>query len=38
MVNETVSFFIKTLLNKVSNFIPHETVICDDRDSPRINT
>ena len=37
-INERVSFFNKTILNVVSNFIPHETVICDDRDPPLINT
>ena len=31
-INEGVSFFNKTILNEVSNFIPHETIICDDRD------
>ena len=31
-------FFYKTIWNIVSNFIPHETVICDDRDPPWINT
>ena len=31
-------FFNKTILNIVSNFIPHETLICDDRDPPWINT
>ena len=25
-------------MNIVSNFIPHETLICDDRDPPWINT
>ena len=33
-INERVPFFNKTILNIVSNFIPHETVICDDRDPP----
>ena len=33
-VNELVSFFNKIILNIVSNFIPHETVVCDDRDPP----
>ena len=27
-----------SILNIVSNCIPHETVICDDRDPPWINT
>ena len=37
-INEIVSFFNKTILNIVSNFIPHEIIICDDRDPPWINT
>ena len=37
-INGRVSFFDKTILNIVSNFIPHETIICDDRDPPWINT
>ena len=36
-VDEKVYFFTKTLLNIIQNFIPHETVICDDRDPPWIN-
>ena len=36
--NERVSFFNKTKLNIVSNFNPHETAICDDRDPPWKNT
>ena len=36
--NERASFFKKTILNIVSSFIPHETVICDDRDPSLINT
>ena len=35
--NEKVYFFTKTLLNIIQNFIPHETIICDDRDPPWIN-
>ena len=31
-VDEKVYFFTKTLLNIIQNFIPHETIICDDRD------
>ena len=31
-------FFNKTILNIVSNFIPHEALICDDRGPPWINT
>ena len=36
-IHERVSFFNKTILNIALNFIPHETVICDDRDPPSIN-
>ena len=36
-VDEKVYFFTKTLLNIIQNFIPHETIICDDRDLPWIN-
>ena len=33
-VDENVYFFTKALLNIIQNFIPYETIICDDRDSP----
>ena len=36
-VDEKVYFFTKTLLNIIQNFIPLETIICDDRDPPWIN-
>ena len=36
-IQERISFFNKTILNIALNFIPHETVICDDRDPPSIN-
>ena len=36
-VDEKVYCFIKTLLNIIQNFIPHETIICDDRYPPWIN-
>ena len=36
-VDEKVYFFTKMLLNIIQNFIPHETVICDDRNLPWIN-
>ena len=36
-VDEKVYFFTKTLLNIIQNFIPHETIICDDRNPPCIN-
>ena len=35
--DEKVYFFIKTLLNIIQTFIPHEINICDDRDPPWIN-
>ena len=37
-INERGSFFNETIMNMVSNFIPHETIICDDKDPPGINT
>ena len=36
--NEKVSVFNKAILNIVLNFILHETVICDNRDPPWLNT
>ena len=36
-VDEKVYIFTKTLLNIIQNFIPHETITCDDRDPPWIN-
>ena len=36
-VNEKVNTFNKTILNILSNFIPHETITCDDRDPPWFN-
>ena len=35
--NRQISIFNDTILNIISNFIPHETIICDDRDPPWIN-
>ena len=32
-----VSVFNITIKNIMANFIPHETIICDDRDFPWIN-
>ena len=32
--NDQVSVFNSTILNIVSNFIPNETMTCDDRDPP----
>ena len=34
-VNEKVFILNKTILNILFNFIPHETVIVDDKDAPR---
>ena len=36
-VNEKVDTFHKKILNVLSNFRPHETIICDDRDPPWFN-
>ena len=36
-VDEKVYFFTKMTLNIIQNFIPHETIICDDRYPPWIN-
>ena len=36
-VNNKVHMFNKTIKNIMSNYIPHETFICDDRDPPWIN-
>ena len=36
-VDEKVYLFTKTLINIIEIFIPHETIICDDRDPPWIN-
>ena len=36
-VDEKVFCFTKTLLNIIHNLIPHETIICDDKDPPWIN-
>ena len=33
-VNEKVSIFISTLLNILSKFILHETIVCSDKDPP----
>ena len=32
-----VHLFNKTIKNILSNYIPHEKITCDDRDSPWIN-
>ena len=36
-VNEMVSLFNKTIKNILSNYIPQETITCDDKDSPWFN-
>ena len=36
-VNEKVDTVNQTILNILSNFIPHETITCDDRDPPWFN-
>ena len=36
-VNEKVSIFSSTILNILSNFIPDETIVCDDKDPPWFN-
>ena len=36
-VYEKVYFFTQTLLNTFQNFIPHETIICHDRDTSWVN-
>ena len=36
-VDKKVCYFIKTLINIIHNFIPHERVVCEDRDPPWIN-
>ena len=33
-----VHLFNKTIKNILSNYIPHETITCDDRDPPWINS
>ena len=37
-VNEKVCIFNKSVLNVLSNFIPHETIFCDDKDPPWFNS
>ena len=36
-INEMVYLFNKTIINILSNYIPHKTITCDDRDPPWIN-
>ena len=33
-INEMVSLFNRTIKNIPSNYIPYETIICDDKDQP----
>ena len=33
-VNQKVCIFNKSVLNVLSNFIPHETILCNDKDPP----
>ena len=34
-INEVVSFINKTIKNILSNYIAHETIICDNKDPPQ---
>ena len=34
LLNRQINMFNKTIKNIMSNYIPHETFICDDRDPP----
>ena len=36
-MNEEVLTFNKTVLNILSNFIPHELIVCHDKDSSWFN-
>ena len=36
-VDEKVLIFNKTVLKVFSNFIPHEVIVCDDKDPPWFN-
>ena len=36
-VNEQVNLFNKIVKNIMQNYIPHETITCDNRDPPWIN-
>ena len=37
-LNEKVCFFNKSVLSVLSNFIPQETILCDDKDPPSFNS
>ena len=36
-INEMINIFNETISNTLNNYIPHETIICDDQDPPWIN-
>ena len=36
-VNDKVNLFNKAIKNIIRNYVPHETITCDDRDPPWIN-
>ena len=36
-INKKVNLFNKTIKNVILNYIPHETITCDDRDPPWIS-
>ena len=36
--DEKVLIFDKTALNIPRNFIPHELIVCDDKDPPKFTT
>ena len=33
-VNDKVNLFNKAIKNIIRNYVPHETITCDDRDPP----
>ena len=37
-VNDMVHLFNRTVKNILHNFIPHEIITCDDRNTPWINS
>ena len=36
-VNKEVDIFNRTILNILSNFIPYEIIVCNDKDPPQFN-
>ena len=36
-VDKKVGIFTKTVFNIISNFIPHEIILCNDKDPPWFN-